>query len=74
MELASPDVREWWKYRTGLAEEWAPELLVAAKGGQRVSVVLPARNEQDTIGEIVGTVHTNLVERHPLVDEIIAVD
>ncbi len=39
-----------------------------------VSVCLPARNEEATIGHIVGTVRRELVERVPLVDEIIVLD
>jgi glucosyl-3-phosphoglycerate synthase len=50
--------------------------LAAIKAAQRtsVSVCLPARNEEATVGHIVATVRRNLVERVPLVDEIIVVD
>ncbi|GAA4449416.1 glucosyl-3-phosphoglycerate synthase [Phytohabitans houttuyneae] len=36
--------------------------------------MLPARNEQETVGEIVRTIRRHLVERLPLVDEVIVVD
>lgn len=39
-----------------------------------VSVCLPARNEEATVGHIVGTVRRELVERVPLVDEILVLD
>ena len=44
-----------------------------------VSVVLPALNEQDTIGDIVGTIHTDLVQGARtqgvrVVDELVVVD
>ncbi len=50
------------------------EALIAAKRGRRISVVLPARNEQATIGSIVAGIRTELVEAHPLVDELVVID
>jgi glucosyl-3-phosphoglycerate synthase len=53
-----------------------PAELAALKASQRtsISVCLPARNEETTIGQIVATVRRVLVERHPLVDEIVVID
>jgi glucosyl-3-phosphoglycerate synthase len=48
--------------------------LLAAKGNTTVSVVLPARNEADTVGSIVAMVRESLIERYPLVDELVVVD
>ncbi len=50
--------------------------LAAAKTrlGLRVSVCLPARDEEATVGQIVATVRRNLVERVGLVDEIVVLD
>lgn len=48
--------------------------LIAARHGTTVSVCLPARNEEATVGQIVGIIRTELVERAHLVDEIIVVD
>ena len=48
--------------------------LVAAKRGRRVSVCLPARDEEATIGRIVGTIRRELCERGGLVDEILVID
>jgi glucosyl-3-phosphoglycerate synthase len=70
----SPVVEAWTTYRTGHAGRWAPEGLLAAKTRERVSVVIPARNEEATIGSIVSTIRRDLVERVPLVDEILVVD
>jgi len=39
-----------------------------------VSVCLPARDEEATVGQIVATVRRNLVEHVPLVDEVVVVD
>jgi glucosyl-3-phosphoglycerate synthase len=53
-----------------------PAELADLKAAQRtsISVCLPARNEETTIGQIVATVRRVLVERHPLVDEIVVID
>ena len=49
--------------------------LVAAKGATTVSVVLPARNEQRTVGAIVRCVRDTLMTRDiPLVDELVVLD
>jgi glucosyl-3-phosphoglycerate synthase len=39
-----------------------------------VSLVIPARDEENTIGTIVGLIKRELMERCPLVDEIIVMD
>lgn len=74
-ELAvSPEIGTWLERRSGRADAWTAAELVAAKRGRTVSVVIPARNEEETVGEIVQTIRTALVEREPLVDEILVVD
>jgi glucosyl-3-phosphoglycerate synthase len=50
------------------------EALAHAKADRRVSVCLPARDEQPTVGAIVHTLVEDLGERHRLVDEVIVVD
>nr|WP_245736812.1 glucosyl-3-phosphoglycerate synthase [Micromonospora pattaloongensis] len=47
---------------------------MAAKGEGTVSVVLPARDEEATVGAIVSTIREHLMDRLPLVDELIVVD
>jgi len=42
--------------------------------GEHVSVVLPARNEAATVGEVVSTLRATLVDRVGLVDEVLVVD
>lgn len=56
--------------------EWSPQTLLGhkARHGIRISLVLPARNEAATVGAIVARVRQELVEKHPLVDEIVVVD
>ena len=48
--------------------------LAAGKGGRRVSVCLPARDEEATVGAIVATIGRQLCDRHGLVDEVVVVD
>ena len=60
--------------RTHLASEFRLEDLVAAKGASSVSVCIPARNEESTVGAIVDIIRTELVDTLGLVDEIVVVD
>lgn len=48
--------------------------LAGLKGGRRISVCLPARDEAATVAAIVGSVQAHLVEAVALVDEILVVD
>ncbi|GAA2288746.1 glucosyl-3-phosphoglycerate synthase [Nonomuraea roseoviolacea subsp. roseoviolacea] len=66
--------REWYGPHSSTAAEWAPDALLLAKGTTTVSVVLPARDEEPTVGDIVTVIRRELVERTPLVDEILVVD
>lgn len=47
---------------------------MATKGSQRVSLVVPARNEAATVGDVVGRVREALVETVALLDEIVVID
>lgn len=62
------------RLRTHDAAEFRVEDLLAAKGDTTVSVCIPARNEETTVGAIVATIHRQLVEGLGLVDEIVVVD
>ncbi len=42
--------------------------------GQTISVCIPTLNEAETIGAIVTTIREELIERVPLVDEILVID
>lgn len=48
--------------------------LVARKQGRSISLVIPARNEAATIGEIVRRVRRSLVDEVPLLDEVVVID
>ena len=60
--------------RTFHADEFSPADLVDAKGDQTVSLCLPARNEESTVGLIVDEIRHALIDSIPLVDEILVVD
>jgi glucosyl-3-phosphoglycerate synthase len=68
------DVRRWFDQRTSHAADWQASRLVDVKGETKVSVVLPALNEEATVGPIVDAIRRRLVERHGLVDELIVMD
>ncbi|WSA85368.1 glucosyl-3-phosphoglycerate synthase [Micromonospora sp. NBC_01796] len=70
----SPVVEAWSTYRTGSARQWTAHQLGRAKGDTTVSVVIPAFDEEATVGAIVATIREHLVERVALVDEVIVVD
>jgi glucosyl-3-phosphoglycerate synthase len=70
------DVRaaEWFERSTSRWSDWSAAGLVAAKGDTRISVVIPARNEARTIGGIAGGIRRELIDRVPLVDELVVID
>jgi glucosyl-3-phosphoglycerate synthase len=70
------DVHRWMDRRWSRLADWPLDVLLAAKSasGSTVSVVLPALNEQQTVGEIVACIRMLLMEQAPLVDEIVVID
>jgi glucosyl-3-phosphoglycerate synthase len=68
-----PDAARWFAQRTSTAADYPVDRLVAAKGSTRVSVVLPALDEEPTVGTIVASV-CDLAERTGLVDEVLVID
>jgi len=48
--------------------------LAKAKGSHRVSVCIPARDEEATVGEVVRVIREELVDGPGLVDELVVVD
>ncbi|MEV0387207.1 glucosyl-3-phosphoglycerate synthase [Nonomuraea sp. NPDC050643] len=66
-----PEVQGWLRRRTSSAGDWPLRDLMAAKGATTVSVVLPARDERETVGEIVGVIRREL---DGLVDEVVVID
>ncbi|MFW3172554.1 glucosyl-3-phosphoglycerate synthase [Geodermatophilus sp. CPCC 206100] len=71
-----PDVRRWLRQRTFTADAWHPAQLLAAKQAREntVTLVLPALDEERTVGPIVRAIRESLVEQCPLVDELVVID
>lgn len=68
-----PDAAAWFARRTSHWSDWSIADLRAAKGASTVSVVLPALDEEPTVGDIVAGV-VELRDQTKLVDEIIVID
>ncbi|MEU9186885.1 glucosyl-3-phosphoglycerate synthase [Streptomyces sp. NPDC048484] len=71
------DVERWLSTRSWSVEDRPLQKIVAAKrsAGSTVSVVLPALNEEETVGEIVAVIRRELMTaKVPLVDEIVVID
>jgi len=69
-----PLTEEWFARRTWQEPDWTVDDLVAAKVGRRVSVVLPALDEEATVGAIVRAVVGLTSGPSPLVDELVVMD
>ncbi|MER5943774.1 glucosyl-3-phosphoglycerate synthase [Streptomyces sp. NPDC001928] len=70
------EVERWLRSRSWSVSDRPLHHILAAKQrtGQSVSVVLPALNEEETVGDIVAIIAHDLVHQVPLVDEIVVVD
>ena len=70
------EVERWLIARSWSVADRPPHRLLAAKraSGQSVSVVLPALNEEATVGDIVSVIRHDLVLQVPRVDEVVVID
>ncbi|MGH3663531.1 MAG: glucosyl-3-phosphoglycerate synthase [Micromonosporaceae bacterium] len=68
-----PAATRWYADRTSRATDWSVGPLSARKGNTKISVVLPALNEESTVGAIVSQVR-EFSARTGLVDEIVVMD
>ncbi|MFN2495957.1 MAG: glucosyl-3-phosphoglycerate synthase [Pseudonocardiaceae bacterium] len=66
-----PQARQWFGEATVQSVPWTVDALVAAKRGRTVSVVLPALNEEATVGAVVGELRPLL---GGLIDELVVMD
>src|SRR5436853_6907228 len=62
--------------RSFCAADFDVDALCKAKAdaGVTISVCIPARDEELTVGSVVGAIVRDLVDRHALVDEVVVVD
>jgi glucosyl-3-phosphoglycerate synthase len=65
---------DWYLDATSHWTDWNLDQLVAAKGDHRISVVIPAKNEAETIGAIVAGIRADLIESRHLLDELVVID
>jgi glucosyl-3-phosphoglycerate synthase len=70
------DVDAWFEANTSSWRERSLDDLLAAKSasGLSASLVVPARNEAATVGDVVGRVREALMETTDLLDEIVVID
>lgn len=54
--------------------DFSAAALALSKNGRRVTVCLPARNEESTVGDIVAAIRGELLGSHGLVDEVLVID
>lgn len=54
--------------------DFEPADLVAAKGSTTITVALPAKDEAATIGPIISTIRSILVDQFPVIDELLVID
>jgi glucosyl-3-phosphoglycerate synthase len=66
--------RAWFDRRSSRAADWPAPQLLERKAGTTVSVVLPCLDEEATVGRIVRRIRRDLVQRVPLVDELVVMD
>ncbi|MGH3761280.1 glucosyl-3-phosphoglycerate synthase [Actinophytocola sp.] len=66
-----PDAREWFAGRTWQSVEWMIADLLVAKGSRTVSVVLPALDEEATVGAVIASIRPHV---GTLVDELVVLD
>jgi glucosyl-3-phosphoglycerate synthase len=66
-----PQTRRWFTEATVQHVPWTAEQLVAAKQGRSISVVLPALNEQATVGALVDALRPLV---GGLIDELVVMD
>lgn len=70
-----PAAQAWFAGRTTTAAQWPRTRVQAAKGSQGVTVIIPARDEEATVGRIVAAIRSDLMPGpRPLVDDLLVVD
>lgn len=65
---------EWLRTNTHHWTDWSLDELLSVKGETRISLVVPARNEAATVGDVVTRVREALMETAALLDEIVVID
>ncbi len=76
MSRMRPSTREWLSARSHVHTDFdAADLVTRLETkGESVAVVVPARNEAATVGDVVAGLRHELVETQPLVHELVVID
>ena len=76
MLIMEDGAEPWFQRRSSHWRDWPLAQLMGWKLGQgiRISVVIPAHNEEATVGEIVAAVRRELMVERPLIDELVVMD
>lgn len=76
MSRMRPSTREWLSARSHVHTDFdAADLVTRLEAkGESVAVVVPARNEAATVGDVVAGLRRELVETQPLVHELVVID
>jgi glucosyl-3-phosphoglycerate synthase len=66
----------WYGRRTWHWRDWPTGALLKRKrrADARISVVIPARDEERTVAGVVGSIRASLMEQIPLIDEVVVID
>jgi glucosyl-3-phosphoglycerate synthase len=64
----------WLRRQTSHWQDWPAGQLLDWKQESRISVVIPARDEEATVGDVVGALRDELVMEVPLIDELVVMD
>ena len=70
-------VDKWFAENTFDSAEWSDLRLLMRlkeKSGLTISLGLPALNEEETIGPIIKSIKTELMDRYPILDEMVLID
>ncbi|MEO6715425.1 MAG: glucosyl-3-phosphoglycerate synthase [Mycobacteriales bacterium] len=72
--MQARDAWEWFEGHTFHHSDFRADELAGRKRGMTISVVLPALNEERTIGAMVSTLRRELIEDVGLIDELVVID
>jgi glucosyl-3-phosphoglycerate synthase len=68
-------VDDWFDGHTTSIDDWPIDAVRRLKGDQRIAVILPALDEEQTVGDIVATIRADLATGPgDLVDDVVVVD
>jgi len=68
-------VDDWFAARTTSIDDWSVDRVRGLKGAHRIAVILPALDEEQTVGDIVSAIRAGLASGPgDLVDDVIVVD